>query len=212
MPRGVPRNRERAQHPAATVVADTSVASGAAHTAGEPAPAEVETPPQAPVPVAELTPEQVMIRELRNQLALERGKKDVEQELDPVAQPGSADNIVIHFLEDGFSALGEVWYRGQEIEFEVGSKSYRDTFNRLGQSWLDLRLNEFAQVERWGRIMFRPGPWPGKSLADAKVTFQTVKNADGSIVAAPTAEELAKAAAAEAKRRRAAPRLQSISA
>lgn len=157
-----------------------------------------------PVPDSELTPEQLRIRELENMLALERGKKDVEPEFEAPAVPGNPDNILIHFLEDGFTALGQVWFRGQELEFEPNSAAYRDTCDRNGWSWLELRNDEFAQADRWGRIMFRNGPWPGKPYqAAAKLTWK----AGNTSVEPPTESELAKADAAERRRRRAAPRL-----
>lgn len=172
----------------------------------EPEPAEVEA--TRPAPESQLTQEQRRIRELENQLALERGKKEPEVELDVPANPGDGSNIVIHFLEDGFTALGQTWVRGQELEFEPDSQAYRDTCDRHGRSWLELRNNEFEQVDRWGVIMFRNGPWPGKPLtAAAEVPFEPVRGSDGSIVRPPSVEELEAAAAAEAKRRRAAPRL-----
>lgn len=161
-----------------------------------------------PVPEDQLTPEQKRIRHLEDQLARERGKKDPEPELAVLARPGDDANIVIHFLEDGFTALGQVWYRGQELEFEPGSGAYQDTFDRFGRTWLDLRHNEFAQVDRYGKVMFRSGPWPGKSLVEAKAMFESLKAVAGDgRVAAPTESELADAAAKESARRRAAPRL-----
>lgn len=210
MPRGVPRNR--AQAPGVSEAVVQPFTAEPVTPVAEPDPAPVAAVVEAaPVVAEELTAEQRLIAELRNQLALERGRKDGEPELDPLASPGSDENIVIHFLQDGFTANGQIWYRGQELEFEIGSQAYKDTFDRVGQSWLDLRLDEFAQVDRYGEIMFRPGPWPGKTLIDAQVRFEPVKNSDGTAVPAPSAEELAKAHAAEEKRRRAAPRLQAIS-
>jgi hypothetical protein len=204
MPRGVPRNRTTGPEPApepggpgAGGAVDSAVSDflqAAAHS--------------APTPDVELTAEQLRIKDLENLLAQERGRKDPEPELVEVVQPGREGNILIHFLEDGFSALGQVWYRGQELEFEAGSPAYRDTCDRRGWSWLELRHDEFAQVERYGKVMFRSGPWPGKSYEDAvKAQFETVRGADGSPVPAPNAAELRQAAEAEARRRRAAPRL-----
>lgn len=209
MPRGVPRNRALpAGNSPTPPTAEPAVAVGPVDI---PAPAQTPTPaPPAPPVELTLTADQIMIRELRNQLALERGKKDGEPQLDPVAQPGDQENILIHFLEDGLTAGGQVWYRGQEIEYEPGSRAYQDTFDRLGRSWLDLRNDEFAQVERWGKVMFRTGPWPGKKLSEAKVEFEKVRNDRGEVVASPSAEDLAKFEAAEAKRRRAAARLEEI--
>lgn len=156
------------------------------------------------VPDDELTPEQLEIKALRDQLAKLSGKKDEEPVVEEIINPGDPDNIVIHFLEDGLTALGKVWYRGQELEFVPGSRAYLDTFNRQGQSWLDLRHNDFAQVERWGKIMFRPGPWPGKSYADG--TFETLRVEKGEgRVAPPSEDEIARAE--KARQQRAAPRL-----
>jgi hypothetical protein len=176
--------------------------------------AEFDTPPNSeppprPVPENQLTPEQRRIRELEDQLAREQGKKDPEPEYE-VAQPGSTENILIHILEDGFTALGRVWYRGQELEFTPGSQPYRDTFDRRGWSWLTLVDDEFAQVDKYGSIKFRRGPWPGKPLtAAASLAVQKplrVVGGDASVTP-PTEAELEAAQAAELKRNRAAPRL-----
>lgn len=168
---------------------------------------ELEPAPVAarPAPEVELTAEQLRIRELEHLLATERGGKDPEtQYAEPVA---GGEPILIHVLEDGFTVLGRVWFRGQEIEFDPGGAAYRDTCDRFGRSWLELRGDEFAQVERYGKVMFRVGPWPGKSYLDAaKVPFEALKPLSGSSVV-PTQAELEAAQATEAKRRRAAPRL-----
>lgn len=177
--------------------------------APDPAPTTPAVSSERPAADAELTDDQRRIRDLEHQLARERGVKDPDVDLVVPEQPGSPDNILIHFLEDGLTALGQVWYRGQELEFEPGGAAYEDTRDRNGFSWLDLRGDEFAQVERWGKVMFRAGPWPGKSLLDAaSVPYAALKPLNGGpAVQAPTEEELAAAAAAEARRGRAAPRL-----
>lgn len=79
-----------------------------------------------------------------------------------------AEPILIHFLEDGFTAFGQVWYRGQELEVAKPSKHYDLTVDRTGASWLDLvgPAGEMEQARRYGRIMFRAGPWPGDSHDD----------------------------------------------
>lgn len=156
------------------------------------------------VPDAQLTAEQREIKALRDQLARERGKKDAEPQVDELARPGDEGNILIHFLEDGLTVLGKVMYRGDELEFDTTGQAYKDTFNRLGQTWLDLRHDEFGQVDRWGKIMFRKGPWPGKTYKDG--TFEALRGEkEGSSVRPPTAEELE--AAEKLRKRRAAPRL-----
>lgn len=232
MPRGVPANGQRRQRTAASPLASAAqeataqlALSAVDVPSGDGASSEVETyETSEPTPddlihdsiaveaddveVMPLSPEQERIKQLETQLAQLAGKKDVEPVIEPVSVPGDDGNIVIHFLEDGFSALGNVWYRGQELEFEPGGKAHKDTFDRFGRSWLDLRNNEFAQVERWGKVMFRNGPWPGKRYLDAvKAGFEKLRSEDGTPIAPPTEEELARAEKAEAKRRRSAPHL-----
>lgn len=159
-----------------------------------------------PVPESELTPEQRRIRELEDLLARERGRKDPVEEYDSVESNGQ--NILIHFVDDGFTALGKVWYRGQELEIEPGSQSYKDTCDRLGRTWLSLRDDESEQIERYGRVMFRSGPWPGKSyVAAADVNYEPLRPLSGSTNLSPSLDDLARAEKLETQRRRAAPRL-----
>lgn len=166
-----------------------------------PAAAVAPVVPIRPVPEAQLSPEQRRIRELEDTLAKERGRKDPEPELD-TATPGADGNILIHFLEDGFTALGNVWYRGQELEFDLNGGAYADTRDRNGRSWLELRDDDMAQIRRYGKVMFRSGPWPGLKLSEADVAFESLKGA-----AKPSDADLANAERAEAARNRAAPRL-----
>jgi hypothetical protein len=219
MPRGVPASGKRQPRPVAAVpVAEPAVAGSALDDTvaefdtsvayeedpADLAPAAVSDLIDTAVPDKQLSPEMQEIKRLRDQLAREKGRKDEEPVLDVIERPGDEGNILIHFLEDGLTVLGKVMYRGDELEFDPKGQAYRDTFNRLGQTWLDLRHNEFAQVDRWGKIMFRSGPWPGKSYADG--TFETLRGErEGSSVKPPTAEELA--AAEKARAKRAAPRL-----
>jgi hypothetical protein len=179
-------------------------------------PAEGQTPPLDPPasagefvdtakPDVQLTPEQLEIKRLRDQLAKQEGRKDAPVVAQELANPGDEKNIVIHIREDGVTMLGKVWYRGDELEFEPGSQAYKDTFDRSGFSWLDLRDDEFGQMAKFGKVLFRSGPWPGKTYADA--TFESLrglKDADGN-VRPPTPEELE--AAETARKKRAAPHL-----
>ena len=180
-------------------------------TGTDPVPAPVAAPapafrlhsvPDRPAaPAQPDTAEQRRIKELEDRLAQELGKKDPEQEYE---QPADGERILIHFVADGLTSLGHIWYRGQELEFTVGSQAYRDTCDRNGRTWLSLRDDPEAQERRWGHVKFRSGPWKGASYADAasKARFERLKGA-----AEYTEDDLAKADSAEARRRRAAPRL-----
>ncbi len=171
----------------------------------------LEQPLPAPAPVRpkpenELTPEQKQIRDLQDQLAKERGNKDPDLEFEPAVENG--ENILIHFVADGLTALGTIWRIGQELEFTHGSPAYQDTCDRFGRSWLDLRNDEQAQIARWGEVKFRVGPWPGKSYVDSlKERWDSFEPLKPGQKLTPAEEELVAAQKAEALRRRAAPRL-----
>lgn len=142
------------------------------------------------VPYDQLTPAQKKIRDLKDAVA----RRDAEAAERAPVEYDVADSggIMIHVLEDGFTACGVVWYRGQEIRFTPGGEAYEQTKNRDGESWLD--LDEAEQWERWGKKMFGRGPWPGKKWGD------TSGLSDKEEIAAATA-----AAAREARRKAAAP-------
>lgn len=227
MPRGVPNSGKRQPRavPAADTPAETSLAAGAVYGQDrDEAPADetfemaadasedlIEIPTFELVPddepvEPELTAEQKEILRLKQQIALLSGQ-DVLPDVEELKQPGDASNILIHFLEDGFSALGRVFYRGEELEFEVGSRAYEDTFNKRGESWLDYRNDEFGQVDRWGKIFFRNGPWPGKTYRDG--TYEALKNEKGEGSVPPPSKQQIEAAE-RARKRRAAPHLAPI--
>lgn len=160
-------------------------------------------------PDQELTPEQRRIRELENELALARGKNDIQPEYEPIPV-GEDGTIVIHIVGEGFTALGQNWYVGQELEFDLNGRAYKDTFDRRGRSWLSLADNEMAQAERFGKVMFRSGPWPGKSYdaaAGLPLAHPLRTLSDDGIVYPPTQDELHAVARQESSRGRRAPHL-----
>lgn len=215
MPRGVPANGRR--QPSALSTPDEGFETAEAVEAEDVQDrelwtADVEAAEAEPagsvnisdVPDVELTPEQAEIKRLRDMLARETGRKDPGVTPGELKNPGDGKNIVIHILEDGMTALGKIWYRGEEMEFEPGGMAFKDTFNKRGESWLDLRNDEFAQAERWGKILFRNGPWPGKSYADG--TYETLRDlAQDGHLKPPSQAELD--SAEKARRKRAAPHL-----
>ena len=135
-----------------------------------------------PLPESVLTPEQIQIRQLEDQLAIKKAK-ELEAAPEQWDTSEGVETVIIHIVEDGFTALGRVWYIGQEIEFVKGGRAYNDTKDRNGSTWLD--LDENGQIDRYGKIYFRLGEWRGKTY------------------------EISEAAAEERKRRRKAPILSS---
>lgn len=99
------------------------------------------------------------IKDLQDQLA--RKATHAVDDAPPVyvLATGGGERILIHFEVDGFTALGTTWYRGQELEFVVGSDAYEQTKDTTGKSWLDLAGNRPAQILRWGQVMFDLGPF-----------------------------------------------------
>jgi hypothetical protein len=154
--------------------------------------------------VSELvTPEQLRIKELEDTLARERAAKDVGVYVSDSRQVG--DKILLHFLKDGPTGLGQIWHRGQQVEFTVGSRAYLDTKDRLGRSWLDMLDNEGEQMARFGDVIFRKGPWPGKPLTAAKPEdFEQIR--DVTI----TADDIVEAANKASKQSRQAPHLAEV--
>lgn len=107
----------------------------------------------------ELTADQLRIQELEDQLA-KRNALVAENSPTQYAQPvGDGEHILIHVLIDGFVAKGEVWYRGQELEFVVGSRAYEETKDRNGNTWVSLASDPGGQIRRWGVQYLGTGPF-----------------------------------------------------
>lgn len=85
-----------------------------------------------------------------------------ETQFDNSRRGGTGKKILFHVLRDGFTAFGDVWYRGQEIEIEVGTPAYQRTLDVNGKSWLDIIGDEAAQYLRWGDRMVAPGEFRGR--------------------------------------------------
>lgn len=102
-------------------------------------------------------------------------KKGDAKKREFLAKPSNPENVVtVNFVEDGLTALGWTWYRGETLSVEKGTPEWELTqYERPdGEviSWLE--LDEDEQVERWGDRFFRPGKWSGKGfdLDDPELT------------------------------------------
>lgn len=85
---------------------------------------------------------------IANNARIEAELPDITQLHDP-----SEQKILIHFVEDGFTALGKVWLRGETLE--IGPDHPRWDGAR---GWV--RKTKQEQVQSYGRVFFDAGPWP----------------------------------------------------
>ncbi len=97
------------------------------------------------------------------------------EDLQAPAIPNSGDRILIHFVEDGFSVLEQLWYRGQELEIILGSTHWNATLDREGNSWM--LLTEEDQIRKYGKVFFRPGAWPHADFEDSRAAERERKRA-----------------------------------
>lgn len=117
--------------------------------------------------------------QVRAEMQQEREKERREAELARVANspdtkpvngfqisgsPDAEGAVTLHFVEDGFTVLGKVWYRGEELSVVPGTPQWEQSPIYRGKIFAE--LDEFEQEEIWGRRFFRQGPWRGKRLTE----------------------------------------------
>jgi len=167
-------------------------------------PMNAQAPPLArpdqdrPKPAAELTGEERAERERAHQHALA-----VAAQFEHAAEvivPPAAEAVLLHFIEDGLTAFGRVWYRGQELAIGPDHPRWAEAV-----SWVT--LTRMQQYERWGKAYFEHGPWPGqRSYVDPAAQFEQLAPVGGQgKLPGPSEEELRRADAAEAARGRGVP-------
>jgi hypothetical protein len=156
--------------------------------------------PQRPKPAGQLTPAEKAERERQHAEAVAAAARFENQPQRFVPAEGEA--VLIHFVADGLTAFGQVWYRGQELQIGPDHPRWAEA---LG--WIT--LNRFQQASRWGEQKFDFGPWPGRRHVDALGSFEQLTGTDpqGNKVAitGPTEQQLRDADAAERRRGRAVP-------
>lgn len=88
------------------------------------------------------------------------------------------EEIFFHFVEDGLTALNNMWHKGQELKFiiqkdaagtVVGSPAYVATLDRNGDSWVHIYDDPSEQIRRFGKILMVPGPWGGEPWPEDEV-------------------------------------------
>jgi hypothetical protein len=78
----------------------------------------------------------------------------------PAPKEPEVKTKLIHFVRDGFTAFGTIWYTGQELEIQIPSHDYTVTLDANGKSWLD--ESEQDQYDIRGDVYWREGPWRGQ--------------------------------------------------
>jgi hypothetical protein len=153
---------------------------------------------ERPKPESQLTPEEWKNRDAQHVAAVSTTAAFERAPEHIVQTPG--ESVIIHFVEDGFTFAGRVWYRGQELEIGPGHPRWPDA-----SKWI--MLKRYEQVERYGKQFFEHGPWPGrKSYLDSQGSYEELATMDKSgKFAGPTAEQLRQADAAEQARGRGVP-------
>lgn len=88
----------------------------------------------------------------------------------PTPKPVKFDET-IHFLVDGVTAFGRVFYKGEEIRIVEGTREYSLAFNIYDE--FIFRLTPEEQIAAWGVQRYGKGPWPygGYEITDTVDTF-----------------------------------------
>ena len=151
-----------------------------------------------PKPAAELTDEEKAERERQHQQAIAAAAA-FEAAPEQIV-PSEGEAVLIHFVEDGLTAFGRVWYRGQELAIGPDHPRWAEA-----RGWVT--LDKAGQYERWGKQYFDSGPWPFQhSYVDPGAQYEKLKviGGEGS-VPGPDEEALRRADAAERARGRGVP-------
>jgi hypothetical protein len=154
-----------------------------------------------PRPAGELTPAERAERDRQHAEAMAAAAQF--EAAPPSYVPAEGEAVLIHFVADGLTAFGAVWYRGQELEIGPNHPRWAEAL-----AWIT--LNRWQQIERWGVQKFDFGPWPGRrSYTEALGSFEQLAGTDpqGNKVAfaGPSEEQLRQADLAEQRRGRAVP-------
>lgn len=169
---------------------------------------DAETAPQVvraegirPRPAAELSAEELAAREKAHAAAVAETARFEAAPPEWVYTEGDA--VLIHFIDDGLTAFGQVWYRGQELEIGPDHPRWEEA-----RGWI--MLNRMQQAARWGKHYFEHGPWPGRrSYTEGQESYERLAGTDHQgnpvTIQGPGEEALRRADAIEAQRGRGVP-------
>ncbi len=163
------------------------------------APVTVDLEAARPKPASELSAAERAERDRQHAEALAAARQF--ENAPAVFVPSEGEAVLVHFIEDGLTAFGQVWYRGQEIEIGPGHPRWEEA-----RAWV--LLDRTGQISRWGKQFFAPGPWPGRqSYLDGADGFEKLgaEKGGGGTFAGPGEEALRKADEMERRRGRAVP-------
>lgn len=173
--------KKATEAPATDVAVDIDDILNTAPTQEAPKETELERVKRENAELAEALAEQKALLDSLKQLKAEETKKaDVEAS---AGASGPEDGtILLHFVQDGFTISGAVYYRGQELEFDVPSLAYEQQKDRNGDSWLDFVDDPAEQIKRYGKHYFSRGAWPYRKWGDDshatdEATRQDIKKA-----------------------------------
>lgn len=161
-------------------------------------PAQADPQAARPKPAGQLSEEEKAERD-RQHAAAVAAAAAFEQAPEQIV-PSQGEAVLIHFLEDGLTFAGRVWYRGQELAIGPDHPRWPEV-----TGWI--MLDKAQQFERWGKQYFDHGPWPfQRSYVDPSARYEELRAAGGDgKVTGPTEEELRRADEAESRRNRGVP-------
>ena len=73
--------------------------------------------------------------------------------------------VVYHFVNDGFTKYGKLWYRGEEIKFDSSSARWQKDRHIF-------ELTAAEQEKKWGKELFRPGSWQGERFEWSEEAYE----------------------------------------
>lgn len=151
-----------------------------------------------PKPAAELSAEELAERERQHADAVAAAA--AFERAPEVIVPAKGEAVLIHFVEDGLTVFGRVWYRGQELAIGPDHPRWSEAVG-----WI--MLDKGAQYDRWGKVFFEHGPWPyQRSYVDPAARYEELAAVGGQgKIPGPSEDELRRADAAEAARNRGVP-------